>query len=476
MKKIAYLLLIPFLSIPVLLKDTNLVLADEAPVVLSDEQKDALLNQIKSPIRFTTSATTYEGYDLVIVDEVDETNRYTGIYYQDILLNEQYFVSDENDYAYNLKINISNTSELTPLYETNNEEEPLTFSSYFGSPFRRLSNKEIENIENYFEISTIWKGYKLEAKDNFYGLINHDFNNFFYLLNDFVWDETTFNLTIKKLIITLDEKGEMTKMSFTRLCRDKFGSVNEQFSIDVESISNVNIITGVEQKMSDEQEAIFLDKINNFQNKINVGNFTQHYATTYDRGFEYNTYFVFDSLDPVVPSMMITDLMFEDPTYGVTFMGAYPLAGAYYPYAFSPDTLFMDRYVSLVFESFNELLPNFLKISSDFFEYKNGKYILNFQSLSVVDNAFSVAILNALFTPIDPLANLTTTYIDMSMYDYNFDTLEISFDINGNVNAKLNFYSLGKKYSTSITFLNFGTTSLYDVPQLEGVIDLLRNA
>ena len=92
-----------------------------------------------------------------------------------------------------------------------------------------------------------------------------------------------------------------------------------------------------------------------------------------------------------------------------------------------------------------------------------------------MDYSFSVDILNALLTSMDPILVHTNTYIDFSIFDYNLQTLTIVFDEENNLSAHLTYLTSGSLEKVSISFKDFNQTDIRNVEALKGVIDLLIN-
>lgn len=474
MKKLLVLALIPLLGVASVNEHVVTNKNNEAPKYLSSTIISTFLSKLKGAHKIESNVTTSTKNNYLHYDEVEDTARYFKLSKDNVVTFEDYVISDSNNFAYKTKINISNNAETLPLFEDDGKTQ-LTFQENYGSAFRRLVNISENQFNSYFIASETSDNIKLTLTDLGYGFLNHDLSDFFYYVEEYVWDNASYNIYIDDVEFLLDKDGTLNSFNFKRVQKDKFGGFFEDFACKISYISRVKRLEGLEAKMDDSNKNIFLDKVNNFQAKINQGNFTQNIKNTVNGGIEYNTYFVFDSLDPIIPSMMVSDLALYDMSYGQTFFGVLPVAGAYTPYAFSPESDFMDTYSNLNFATFEELLPNFARISADFFEFKNERYILDFTSLTIVDYSFSVDILNALLTSMDPILVHTNTYIDFSIFDYNLQTLTIVFDEENNLSAHLTYLTSGSLEKVSISFKDFNQTDIRNVEALKGVIDLLIN-
>ena len=432
-----------------------------------------LVSSLNGALAIESSVTTSTGNSYELLDEVCEDTRYFQLQENGVTTYEDYVITDSEDIAYRTKITISNNAEHLQLVDDDGET-PLTFSTNYGSAFRRLTTISKTQFDTYFTHTSLGDGkYEIIPTELGYGFLNHDLADFFYYFEEFVWDKATYNIFIDDVKFFATSSGVIDSFTFNRNQKDKFGGFLETFDCKISYISEVRKLSGLPSKMNETDKAEFTNKINNFQAKINKGNLTQSISTSGPNKTDYKTYYIFDSVDPIIPSMMISDLSLYDMSYGETFFGALPIAGQYQPYAFSPDSDFMDAYSNITFDDFRDLLPNFAAISADFFEKQEDKYVLDFTTLSIVDYLFSVDILNALLNPMDPILVHTNNYIDMSIFDYNLQSLIITFDENDNLNATLSFLADGKKETTSISFEDFETTDIRNVKALESVINLL---
>ena len=182
-----------------------------------------------------------------------------------------------------------------------------------------------------------------------------------------------------------------------------------------------------------------------------------------------------DGANVSLPAMMISDVPFVDSTYGLTYFGLIEEAENYIPYAFSPNSDYMGTYSNMTFNDLSELLPNFLRISADFFKNNGFNYVLDFTTLNVIDYLFSVQILDALISPIDPVHTHTYSYINSHTFEYQLKTLSVTFDTSNNITAVLKFNNSDGAQTAKITFFDFGATDIINVSSLEPVVNLIHS-
>lgn len=432
-------------------------------VNLTNDITNNLINKLNSTVELNaTIQFHYDSYlnGINIVDQFDANNRVNIIKINDYILQESYIKKGNNGEALESYLSISNTVEERNI--TSNGEN-ISFNSMFASPFLLFSKLNNEKINSYFTINENDSSYELVANSLGYGVFSNQLLNFYYDYDPFVWDESV-TRSIKDLKLNIDKEGNPINLSFNKIKKDIFGGIKETYTIEINSLSDIKKLTPQPSKLSTERASIFNNKLNNFQNLLNQGNFTQKITIALEgnsSGYTYSNFYALNNDEErEFPPAMLCNLPLYDASYGETYIGIFETSTGYSTAGISVDK----DYSSIISETnstnINDVIPNVNKISCDYFTYNALKdtYTFDFTNFIYADSYFSGTLLLSLFGIADPATNILGLYINN--YSYSFNTLTFKFDINGYLSGTLNYNYNNMVLESKFSFANIGTTNL----------------
>ncbi len=340
----------------------------------------------------------------------------------------------------------------------------VLFSDFYGSPLVKVAGSSAL-LEQYFSISQSSDGYLLKANAKGLSKAASNFSEFFAFHGDeFLWDATSTKTGISELSISTDSSGIPTKLNFIKTKWDKFGGIKVSYDSTLETIAAVSDLSTYQSSMDAIHKVELSSAIANLGEKIAVGNFTetivQPYVATYVQIPEYHNYYQFDGYGYGV---MLSDLPYEAAGYGITYMGiALNEMYGYYLCAVSPEANYFGITMQEYKQDLSECLPSLYRLSPEFFEYEEGKYVFDMDKCTIDDFYFSVSILDAIFGGFEPsfakwgyfLSNIVT-------YTYELKKMTIEIDEDNIPSFELDYVDfIGNTVTAKASFSDFGTTDL----------------
>ncbi len=444
---------------------------------LTAQLKGALDLEADIDFKYSTQLTS-----LKIHDQIDSSNRTNIIYYKDKVIQESYLIKNSKGYAEEKYLTISNTTETREIVDSSNNA--VKFNVEYGSPFTTLSTLSNEKINSYFSISLNENNYILKAKDYAYGILANPLLTFYYDYDGLIWDDS-YTRSIENLVLTLDSNGYLINVNFDKIKKDIFGGIKENYDITVSSIDgSVKTLTPIESSLTESQKNNYQNKITDFQNRINNGNFTQNISLSAESveldGYSYSSYYALNEDDDNLMQGMICSLPLYDQSHGETYLGMFKVASSetdgntYSSVGISPDDDFSGTITEYGTTEIKKVIPNIADISIDLFTYNETKdtYIFDFDEFLYDDVHFCSTLLISLFGVVDPLVHNLGLYT----YDgssYYFDTLEIGFDTNNNLYGVLSYSYYGYDFTSTFSFSNVGETNLIGNENISKIVDYL---
>ena len=400
MKKLKLLLITPLLLGGVSGQATPNYAADTNDIELSSALTSNMALFLKSQYQITTDFLVDGEVPITMVDQIGPENRNSRLYYQGHLISEQSVKKSPTGGTTGEYINIKN--EVHSREFLTEDEQPILFDINYGNPLKNLANLSNSQINSYFNVAKEDLNYVLTATDLAYGVVTKNMINFFEDLTSLIYDEDTKTEEIADLVINLNEYGEPSNMTFTKITKDRFGAVTNDFECSIESISEVSTLTPVEAKLTEDEALVFETKLANFQEKLNKGNFTQHF-TIYNGAHSYSNYYqINEDTDSPFGRIMFSDMPLVDQNYGNTFVGLLETGSGLQQYAVSPEANFSGTMSDTVYSDISTLIPQFTAISSDFFFKDGDEYVFDIESFLHADVYFCAEILTAIMSFIDP--------------------------------------------------------------------------
>lgn len=448
-------------------------------ISISNDKALNFVGSFNGKIKLSTNIEfKYDNYlpSIQLIDQFDKTTRTNKVLFNGYTLQETYVSKLADGSAVQQYISVSNTVEQSPLTDSNGKA--LDFDDLFGSPFERLSKLNAEQVNSYFVIKeTNSGGYEFSATDFAYGILNNSLLDFFSDYDSYYWDLSV-NEKIENLVFITDAEGNPTKLTFNKIKKDKFGGIRENYTISIETIEELELLSPVQSKLSQTEQENFETKMSSFQEKLNKGNFTQNISITSQLLIEDISYSNYYSLDTnynyqFIESMICSYAM-EEATYGRTFVTLLMTQNGFSPFGISPDSTFYGNMSSDSYQTIEEVVPRISDISANFFTYneKTNLYTFDFNSFLYGDNYFCGTILVSLYGIMDPAVQNLGLYIDD--YSYTFDSLVIGFDENGYPYGTLNYKVYGYPVASSFTFSDVGTTNLLENKEIEEVVNFIQ--
>lgn len=442
------------------------------------------------------------GY-ITVKDQVSDTARYTesylysydGQYTYDL---SQYYISNIEGGSYLQTLDITNSVEsnaITAYDSYSGSYVTADFDTYYGSPFTWLVELDDTDFESHFTVTEVEDGYDVAPDAYATSYLAEPFTYFFPMHDGYTWDAKTASYGLDELVIHTDSDGTPVSMTFTVYTKDRFGSAAETYTSTLKSITAVDTVPTYETK-SDADATKLASALSDLADDIAKGNFTQSIDIgaevsdgVYQSGLAYNNYFDLgeESVSGFNAGLMLSDNPLEDSSYGETYVGAYETVyqgnegeyvTAYQLVGVSPDA----DYTGLVtsdYYTLEEILPQIGTMSTDFFDYENGVYTFDLTDSRVATSSFAVAVLDALFGYGDGMSALIPTYCDdLVSYTYDFSSLQIALDEDGDFESATLYYNSAYMYYyygyenayTTITFSDFGTTDLTEVEALHDAL------
>ena len=416
----------------------------------------------------------YLGATISLVDEVGLTNRVSRAYIYNQLFSEVSIVKTSTGYAAQEYISLQNTVENRLIQ---NGESYVNYDSVYGNPFKSFSTLSNSQINKYFEIEKCEDSYVLHANDLAYGALTKSITNFYDDFNVYVWDPTSYNVYIEDLKLTLLLDGTPSNLEFTRIKKDRFGAAKEYITADFTSITEINTVKPVEPKLSEEQAATLKSKLDSMQEGLSEGNFTQTHSFKLGTTpvIEYSNHFALQgNPNSRLPGLMISDCELYEASYGLTYVMLILSSEGYMPYAVSPDADFSGTMSDEKFATLDECIPHVNAISTDFFSYKNGKYVFDISSFQYADVYFCAGILTALNGVLDPATSILGLYLNN--YSYLFQELVFEFDSSNNLFGSLTVdVGQSELVVNNFSFSNVGTTVLENVEKIAPAVNYILN-
>ena len=144
------------------------------------------------------------------------------------------------------------------------------------------------------------------------------------------------------------------------------------------------------------------------------------------------------------------------------------------PYAVSPDADFSGTMSDEKFATLDECIPHVNAISTDFFSYKNGKYVFDISSFQYADVYFCAGILTSLNGVLDPATSILGLYLNN--YSYLFQELVFEFDSSNNLFGSLTVdVGQSELVVNNFSFSNVGTTVLENVEKIAPAVNYILN-
>lgn len=427
---------------------------------------------LKSNYKITTDFKVDNVLDVTVVDEIGTDNRTSRLYYSNSLISEYSVIKNPTGGSSVEYINIANEVKARELLGS--QGEAILFDLTYGNPLKNFANLNNSKINSYFDITSEEGKYILKATSLAYGSLTKNIINFFDDLSALVWDTSTKQEEIEDLEIVLNEYGEPTNMSFAKITKDRFGAIRKTFDCTIEPISSLNTLKPVEASLSEDESAEFAAKLNNFQEMISKGNFTQTFSVFNGEQTYNNFYALNEDTTSILGPMMMSDMPLIEQNYGETFVGLVSTPEGFQQYAVSPDANMSGQMSDTKYSSIDMVIPDFTAISTDFFHLENGKYVFDISSFLHADTTFSADILTVLMSFVDPGVSIAGLYLNN--YDYTFNKLTYSFNSDGILTGTLQYFIETYLLETTFTFKNIGTTDLESEPSIASAIDyLLRN-
>ena len=448
-------------------------------ITISNEKATNFLNALKGKIELSTNIEF--GYDnfipsLQLIDQLGDSARVNKVSLFGYTVQESYISKLKDGTAAQQYISISNTVEQTVL--TDNDGNTLKFDELFASPFARLTKLSADQVNKYFLISeTSSNGYQLKATDLAYGTLTSSLLNFYSDYDAYYWDLSV-SESINNLVFTLDGQGIPTSLSFEKIKKDKFGGIRESYDVDIEVLQELESLQPIKTTLTTEAKNNFVTKMNNFQEKLNKGNFTQNVSISsvllYEDVTYSNCYALNTNYDNQFVQSMICSYPLEEANYGRTYVSLLLTSEGLAPFGISPDSNYYGNMSADYYQSIEEVVPRIGDISADFFTYDatSGLYTFDFASFLYGDDYFCGTLLLSLFGIMDPAVQNLGLYIDD--YTYTFDTLTIGFDENGYPYGTLDYQVYGYPVTSSFTFSDVGTTNILERKDLEEVVKFIQ--
>ena len=472
MKKLKLLLITPLLLGGVSGQaTTNYAASNSTDIEISSAVSSNTSLFLKSNYQITTNFKVDGELPVVIVDQIGPENRTSRLYYQGYLISEQSVAKSATGGTTGEYINIQN--EVHSREFLTEDGEPILYDIQYGNPLKNLANLSNSQLNSYFDIEKIDSNYILTANDLAYGVLTKNMINFFDVLSSYVYDLDTKTEEIQDLVITLNEYGEPTDMTFTKVTKDRFGAVKNDFKCVIESISELNTLTPVKAQLTEEEALEFETKLSSFQALIDKGNFTQNFSI-YNGQHSYSNYYqINEDTESIFGRVMFSDMPLIDQHYGQTYVGLLDTGAGLQQFAVSPEANFSGTMSDTIYPDIAEILPQFTAISSDFFFKDGDSYIFDIEAFLHADVNFCADLLTALMSFVDPGTSVAGVYINN--YTYTFAGLILSFDKDNILSGKLAYYIDSYLLATEFSFTNIGTTDITQVESLQPVVQYLLN-
>lgn len=447
----------------------------------SYETDAVLASFFASPYSSTATVTTsYDTRTYTAYDEVSSSERYTERRSSNTLLERHFYTSSSGD-AYEEKLSLSNTVISTALVDS--EDNNLSFADEYGNPFYLVTTEEIPYL---FTRSNTSNGYIYSATEYGLSLLSPLLIKFYKTFDDMMWD-TSVQERINNLSITTDSEGNPTTLNYSHVKVDRYGGIAEEGTVSLQSIADVTSLSPVTSSLTSEQSEAFTSAISEIYPSILEGNFTQHFNLTTNalgtNGASYNIYYdlPYELGSPENGlGLALSDLALYDSNEGETFTGlAYGWQGSegdpqygYWSVGVSPESQYMSTVSSEFYTSIASCTPALNTISPDFFTYEDGKYVFDLTSFAYNDLEFSLSIVDALFGRGDYLSAYSN-----QIYVNDMDTLSIAFqavtvDLSSTPTFSLQYLdSNDELQETFVSFSDFGTTDLREVPALADAVE-----
>lgn len=473
MKKNKFLLLIPALAL-IISPISTLVSAND-DLTLSDEVISNFKNKLSSALELRNNITYH--YDspystVVVIDQVDDSNRSRSLFINKTLIQEQYLKENKSGKATESYLSISNTVETRDILDEENNN--IVFDDEFASPFISLTSLTNSKINSYFEVNREGTNYILKATSLAYGTLSNPILNFYVDYDGLIWDSSV-TRSIENLRLTIDENGSPLSLSFDKIKKDIFGGIRETNNVTLTSIDKVSDLAPKSSLLSSDEKNAFQTKMSNFQNLLNQGNFTQNINIAprgSDQAIAYSNYYELNSnKESSTSEAMICSLGVEEATYGETFVGIFKVNNTFQTVGISPDEDYSSIITDTKTNDISQVVPRLNDISADFFTYNKESdiYTFDFNNFVYGDTYFCGTILISLFGIVDPVVHNLGLYI----YDessYYFDSLSIGFDENGYAYGVLTYHYYNITLNSVFNFTDVGSTILSEKEDISKVI------
>ena len=448
-------------------------------VTISNEKATNFTNALKDKIELATNIEF--GYDnfipsLQLLDQLSDTARVSKASVYGYVVQESYISKLKDGTAAQQYISVSNTIEQTSL--TDEEGNTLKFDELFASPFARLTKLSADQINRYFLISeTASGGYQLKATDLAYGTLTTSLLGFYSDYDMYYWDLSV-SETINNLVFTLDGQGVPTNLSFEKVKKDKFGGIREYYDIDIKVLQEIETLKPVQTSLTSDEKNNFVSKMNSFQDKLDLGNFTHNVSISSELLYEdvtySNCYSLNTNYDNQFVQAMICSYPLEEATYGRTYVSLLLTSEGFASFGLSVDSNYYGNMNADYYQTIEEVVPRISDISADFFAYDatTELYTFDFNSFLYGDDYFCGTLLLSLFGLMDPAVQNLGLYIDD--YTYSFDTLSIGFDQYGYPYGTLEYQVYGYPVTSSFSFSDVGTTNLLERKDIEEVVKFVQ--
>lgn len=434
--------------------------------------------QLSSTFTFVNDAEN--NLPIRFVDQVDENNRVQYLYANlgegEQLIVESYLTKDALGYAKQKYLTLENEVYDRELQDSNGK--PVLYDDYFANPFRFIKKLTVDQYNKYFAYAENGTTFVLEANDYAYGLITNDFINFYTDYDTYIWDSASLEYYLDDFKITGTTDGDVTNISFIKVKKDKFGGLQTSYNIEVDGLEQLATLNPVQASMDTQYLEEFTSKLESFQEKLNIGNFTETFTfdfyvgTPYENQMIYSNYYSLDDTNEY--PMMISDLALNAGEQGLTYTAAtINYNNEYVQIGISPETEYIDVMNQNTYSSIEEIVPLMNTISGDFFTYSDGIYKFDISSFLHADFYFAVDILYAICGECDNAFTLLGIYQNNN--DYVFDSLEITFDENGIPSGKLGFYYNNLPCFSTFSFSNVGTTDLTQIDTIKELYSFFLN-
>ncbi len=472
MKKRILFFITPLLMLS--LMPSNKIIIAKDDVNLDSTITSNMIIKLKSAIELNTNIKF--NYDsniksVNIINQFDNNNRVNLITVNDQIIEESYYSKDLNGNALESYLSVSNT--VNQRYKIDGYEQKVTFSSLHTSPFINFVNLDNEKINSYFEVKEENDSFLLKPTSLGYGVLTDALLKFYEDYDNFVWD-ISLSKNVENLIFTIDKNGNPIKLTFDKVKKDFYGGIKENYIVDIKNLEKVRELKPLDAKMSYEENENLINKISQFQTLINNGNFTQNILVTYQKEtlYNYSNYYALnEDNERKFPKAMLCSTPLTDPNQGETFLGVFETSSGLSTLGISVDS----DYSSAIHETYSnnilDVIPNFDKISANYFFYEasNNIYKFDLNSFTFSDDLFFDELLQEIFAIGD--IGVNNLYLYVYNYGYSFNYLKIGFDSNGYLYGTLSFNYEGMELLSNFNFTNIGTTDLESIDSISKAVN-----